>query len=105
MITGNYAKFGSAPLLCTSMLHYVVTFNCEEVKNVALSACTKKVVWLRRLLYGIYRKLTKFADQKLCLTSMYTDNPTVICQTKSPQLLKRIRGVGIKIYHVEEFRK
>lgn len=93
--TGYVLMFNQGPVSWRSKRQKCVAQSTTEAEYIAVSDCTKEVVWIRRLIAGL-------GFLQPYPTSLFCDNQSAIKLIKNPEFHQRSKHIDIKYHYVRE---
>lgn len=94
----------SAPVFWTSKRRYIVTRGSAEAEYVALTACARQVLWLRKPFLELAENNHIYGDPKKFPTDITTDSSAAITLTKFPQASECDKHIEIKIHLLKRLK-
>jgi hypothetical protein len=80
-------------ILWLSRKHNSVVLSTAKVEYIAVCSASSEVVWLRKLLAGLF-------DLKLEVTCIFCDNQSCIKLSKNPVFHEKYKHVEIKYHNI-----
>lgn len=101
-ITGYVVMVIGSPVSWKSQRQTIVALSSAEAEYVALSTCSKNLVWMRRLFWELHNTSRYHEDARINKNFVFVDNTAAMSLASSGQVSAKSKHIEVKYHHVRD---